>query len=85
MDTDQAKALLIKSKLYRYMSMALVAVGFGLFCMIYFKMLHGDFIGVIKNPAQIIMLLFPFLPAVILSWMSRRVEIKLSKLVDESK
>ncbi len=82
-DTDkkQARELLIKAKVYRILAGIFAVVGVLIFLMLYFNYYGDDVAASIKDPMLIFLLLFPFLPAVILSLKAKKADKALSKLL----
>lgn len=80
-DKKIAKELLIKAKVYRIMAVALALAGVVIFGILYLRYFHGDPMVAIQDPMIIIFVIFPFLPAIILSTKSKKAEKALSKLV----
>lgn len=70
----QARALLIKSRVYRFFALVFALVGIAVFIVLYLKNIEGQFFQSLQSPMTIIILLFPFLPAAVLSWLAHRQE-----------
>ena len=50
--------------------------GLGVFLVLYVQNIEGTFFSALTNPFIITIVIIPFLPAVVLSWIARRVERK---------
>lgn len=80
MDKERAREYLIKSKLYRFLALVFACVGVLVFCFQYFEhsRSEGDsMFNMLRDPSIIILLIFPFVPAIVLSFMAQRAERKL--------
>lgn len=82
MSNTQAKMLFIKSRIYRGIAFVFLIIGFGVFLALYIQKSDGDIMKALHDPASIIMVLFPFLPAVVFSFMSSSLEKKAYSLLD---
>ena len=74
----------MKAKLYKATGLLFAIIGFFLFSYMYAQHSSGSFWQDFQNPFVIVIILFPFIPAIILSWMARRVEIKLNKVFTDT-
>ncbi len=85
--TDKAKisAMLVKARLYRLASLVFAVMGLVVFAVIYFQNTQGDFIGAMRDPFFIVIIVFPFLPAAVLSWMAGSAEKKLDTMLESRK
>ena len=84
MDEDtrlKARESLLRSRIYRFMALVFAALGLVLFVFLFFRYIEGDILHALKNPAVLLILVVPFLPAVILSGMAVKAEKKLAKLI----
>lgn len=86
MNRELARELLIKSKLYRFL--ARVFAGVGVLIFIFFasyrmRMEGGSFVQTLLDPVTIALIVFPFVPAIVLSFMARRMERKLAEILKE--
>ena len=82
---SKQRALLVKARMYRLVSLIFAIMGLLVFAMMYFQNTQGDFVGAMRDPFFIVIVVFPFLPAAILSWMASRVEKKLDVLLESMK
>ncbi len=80
--STEAKMFLIKSKIYRGIAFVFLIIGFGVFLALYIQKSEGDIMQALRDPATIIMVVFPFLPAVVFSFMSGSLEKKAYALLD---
>lgn len=85
MDKKLAREYLIKSKLYRFMAMIFAGVGVVVLCVLYSQQekTDGGFLDMLRDPITIIMMVFPFMPAIVLSFMAQRCEKKLQEALKE--
>lgn len=73
-DRLKARALLMKSKLYRLMALVFAFTGLAVFTALYVRNIEGHFFEALQNPVVITIILVPFLPAVVLSFLGQRAE-----------
>lgn len=73
----------MKSKLYRFFAFVFALLGFGIFAFLYAQKSMGHIWEALRDPFTILILVFPFLPAIVLSWMATRAEVKLNKFLAE--
>jgi len=83
--TEQQRKLYIKVMFYKFTAMAMAIVGLVIFLVLYYQLTNGNVMEVVRNPTYLIILLFPFIPAVILSWIMTRVQNKLERNLEKSK
>ncbi|MGB4107053.1 MAG: hypothetical protein WBK55_04585 [Alphaproteobacteria bacterium] len=85
MNKERAREYLIKSKLYRFLALVFACLGAVLFCYGFFEQSKGDegLVGLLRDPVSIAFLLFPFVPAIALSFMAQRAERKLAEFLKE--
>ncbi len=84
-DRSKQRALLVKARMYRLVSLIFAVMGLVVFAIMYFQNMQGDFIGAMRDPFFIVIVVFPFLPAAILSWMAARAEKKLDTLLESTR
>ncbi len=85
MDKKRAREHLIKSKLYRFLALVFACVGALLFGIMYFQKSEGGQLFVLLgDPVTVVFLLFPFIPAVVLSYMARSAERKMHDCLKDS-
>ncbi|MCB9988773.1 MAG: hypothetical protein H6868_05475 [Rhodospirillales bacterium] len=72
----EARALLMKARLYRYIAVVFALVGLAIFLAIYLSHVEGRLLEALSNPLILASFLIPFLPALLLSWLSGRTEKK---------
>jgi hypothetical protein len=49
-------------------------VGFVIFTVLYFHKIEGRFAEALAEPRTLLIFVFPFLPAIVLSWMAERAQ-----------
>ena len=77
-----AQEYLIKSKLYRFVSLLFVTLGVLIFCVMYVQNVEGRLIEALKDPMTILLFLVPFIPAAILTLLADGAEKKYRKMVE---
>jgi O-antigen/teichoic acid export membrane protein len=80
----QARELYLKSKIYRFFAILFAGVGLLVFANIYFVFSDGNFFKAISDPFFIVLIIFPFVPTIILSMMATRYERKLADFFKQS-
>ncbi len=86
MDKQRAREFLIKSKLYRFLALVFAGVGLLIFCGLYFQQEKSDgggFLSVLRDPVLVVLLVFPFVPAIVLSLLAQRAERKLQEFLKD--
>jgi FtsH-binding integral membrane protein len=86
MNKERAREFLIKSKLYRFLALVFACVGVVVFIGLYAqqsKQDGGGFLDILRDPVLIVLMIFPFVPAIVLSLMARRSERKLAEILKE--
>lgn len=78
------KKLFLKAKIYRILTLIAIVLGVSLFVFLYQRGVEGRLIQALREPVTVLILIFPFLPAIILSWLSGRVEKELKEKVGSS-
>ncbi len=82
---EEARSLLIRSRLYRYVAVTFALIGLAVFIFIYFSSVEGHLLEALRRPFIVGALLFPFLPAVVLSLMASRTEDKFYSFVEKNR
>ena len=77
-----AQEYLIKSKLYRIVSLVFVAIGVLIFAIMYIQNIEGRLMQALKEPATIAIFLVPFVPAAIMSMLADSAEKKYKKMTE---
>jgi len=77
----EAKALLMKARLYRMIAMVFAFVGLVVFMVLYFKYIEGNILEALSSPSLVVIILVPFLPAIVISWLSVKAEDRFYRLV----
>jgi xanthine/uracil/vitamin C permease (AzgA family) len=73
----------MKAKLLRFFALVFAVVGLVIFIVLYMRNVQGSFFSAMTNPFVIIMVIFPFLPAVVLSWKANKLEAEYKKLTQK--
>jgi len=76
---------LVKSKLYRFMSLLFITIGIFVFCVMYVQNVEGKLLQALKDPMVITVFLVPFFPAAVLSFLADRSEKKYIKMLQAQK
>ena len=79
-DKQVARELLIKSKIYRVFAVAFALMGVGVFVAIYAIGYHADPVAALHDPMAVVYVIFPFLPAIVLSRKASKAEKQLVKM-----
>lgn len=77
----QARELLLKAKVYRFIASLFAVGGVALFLVLHYQFFRGDLLASLKDPVTIPLVLLPFIPSVVLSFRARKAERELRKLV----
>lgn len=75
-----ARALLIKSRIYRFLAVASAFVGLMVLVSLFFKHIDGKLLSALTDPSIIAMITVPFLPAIVFSLMAQKMERDFAKL-----
>lgn len=78
-----AAEYLVKSKLYRFMSLLFVTLGIFVFCAMYVQNVEGRLVQALKDPMTISVFLIPFFPAAVLSFLADSCEKKYRNLMQK--
>lgn len=78
----QARELLLRARVYRAFALALAVGGLVIFSVLYQKHIGGDIIGALRRPSTVLIVLVPFVPAAVFSWLSIRAENKFLAFFD---
>ena len=79
----QARELLLKARVYRFFAVCFALTGLVIFLVLYSSYFSGNIMEALESPATILIILVQFLPAIVLSWLSCRLENKLYRLVEK--
>lgn len=77
-----AQEYLIKSKVYRFMSLLFVTLGIFIFCVMYIQNVEGRLVEALKDPMTIAIFLIPFFPAAVLTYLADGAEKKYKKMIE---
>ncbi len=83
--TPESRKALVKARLYRIFAVFFACTGLILFILLYFKNIEGHLFQAFQDPMIIVVILFPFLPAAILSIIAQYYENKYFKLMGMKK
>lgn len=72
----KARELVLKARIYRICALAFALVGLVVFVALYLRNVEGSFLSSLTNPFIITIIVFPFLPAAVLSILAARLERK---------
>ena len=72
---------LVKAKLYRAVALIFAVCGFAVFMFMMSQFVGDGVYQAFKNPFMIVILIVPFLPSVVLSWLAVRAERKVGQLM----
>ncbi len=81
---QQAKAMLMQSKLYRMLATIFAVVGFVIFIVLYFEKIDGKLLEAFRQPLLIVAMIIPFLPAIVLSKKADKARQKAFKMVEKT-
>ena len=70
------KKYLAEARLYRFLAMVFAVTGLIVFIMLYIQNIDGRLLGALMEPLTIFLIIFPFLPAIVLSWLAKTSEKK---------
>jgi hypothetical protein len=79
----EARKLLMKSKIYRIVASVFACLGLILFAYLHVANSRDGFWESMRDPTLVVLLLFSFFPAIILSLVARKVETKLNSYFTE--
>lgn len=65
---------MLKARLLRFFAFVFACVGIVVFIALYFQNVEGSFLSALTNPFIVTIILVPFLPAAVLSFMASRAE-----------
>ncbi len=80
-----AQEYLIKSKLYRFMSLLFVTLGIFIFCALYIQNVEGRLVEALKDPMTVFIFLLPFVPAAVLTILADSAEKKFKDMTKKDK
>lgn len=72
--TNKAQEMILKARLLRLVATVFAIVGLIIFLVLYAQNVEGTFFSAMTNPFIIAIIIVPFLPAAVLSWLARRIE-----------
>lgn len=65
---------MLKARLLRFIALIFAIAGLLIFLALYIRNVDGTLLSALTNPFTIFIVVVPFLPAVVLSWMASRLE-----------
>ena len=75
-----ARALLIKSRNYRFIALVSALIGVAVLASLFFKHIDGQLLTALRDPSIIAMITVPFLPAIVFSLIAQKTEREFAKL-----
>jgi hypothetical protein len=82
-DKKQARELLIRAKVYRLFATIFAVAGAIIFLVLYFKFYGADVMEALRSPSSVLLVIFPFLPAILLSLKAKKADKALHKLLSQ--
>jgi hypothetical protein len=79
----ETRQMLLKAKLFRLFSLVFAVTGLIIFMVLYFQHVDGAFFSAMTNPFVVTIVIVPFLPAAVLSWMAGRLERKYERAAEK--
>lgn len=80
----KAREYLIKARFYKFFAIVFAVAGFGMAAYLFNRETHGDVVGLLRNPVILLLVIVPFLPAVVLSFKARSAGRKLEEYLEET-
>lgn len=77
--TISAEGMILKARLYRAFALVFVLAGLAVFTALFLEHVGGAFFSAMTDPFVVMIVIFPFLPAVALSFLAGRIEKKILK------
>lgn len=81
---EQLRAMLITAKVLQFCADIFAVFGVFLFAVIYFKMYQSNPAAALHDPAFIITILIPFIPAAALAWAAARKRRQIRAIVEQN-
>ena len=78
----EAKRLLLQSRIYRFIAFCFAVIGVCVFSYVYFSHIEGDFFNALRLPHLILFMIIPFLPAIVLSHVAHKSDLKLREIIE---
>lgn len=79
----KAREYLLRAKLYKFSACVFLGMGIVIFGYIYSERANGQFMKAMADPAFVFYFTFPFMPAVVLSYMAKKAEKKVHDFLKE--
>ncbi len=79
------RKFLLQARLYRMLSILFVFTGLIIFISLYLKNIEGRLLEALSEPATVTIIIFPFVPAIVLSVLAKSSEKKYLSIKDQSK
>ena len=80
-----ARELILKARIYRFLGLIFACIGLVIFIALFMQNVDGSFFSSLTNPFIIVILVVPFLPAIVLSMKARGFEKKyMAKFVEKA-
>ena len=81
---DQIRVLLITSKVLQICADLFAVFGVAMFAYIYFVHFRSDPMAAIQNPTFVVILLIPFVPAAVMSYLASQKRKKIRLMLEQS-
>lgn len=75
----------VKARFYRLFAVLFAIGGLVMFLYLYLDRVEGHLFDALRDPFVVVIILVPFLPAVVLSWLAGKHERLLEKALDDHK
>lgn len=76
--------MLIKAKVYKIFAVVFAVAGLGLFAFVFSTRAGQEgAISILGSPASVVLVVFPFIPALVFSWISAKAAAKVEEFFDE--
>lgn len=85
MSSTSLKESLVKARFYRLFAVLFAIGGLVMFLYLYLDRVEGRLFDALRDPFVVVIILVPFLPAVVLSWLAGKHERLLEKAMDHHK
>ena len=63
---------MLKARIFRFFALFFAVIGFGVFMILYLRNIDGQWVAALTEPRTLWMILLPFLPAALLSYIAER-------------
>lgn len=73
------REMILKARILRWAAVVFAIAGLVVFLILYARNVDGNFFSALTDPFIVAIILVPFLPAAVLSWLARRLERKVAR------